>query len=69
MDIRNNRIIDKKISENRNESMENIMDRVILEMEPDKILDRTWNNSGQYLNSRRQILCVDIMVKIEKAIG
>lgn len=49
------------------ERMGNIMGGVILEMESDKIWDRAWNNawnkSGQYTDSRRQILCVDNMVK------
>lgn len=53
------------------ERMGNIMGRVILEMESDKIWDRAWNSawnnawnkSGQYADSRRQILCVDNMVK------
>ena len=49
------------------EWMGNIMGGVILEMESDKIWDRAWNNawnkSGQYADSRRQIVCVDNMVK------
>lgn len=45
------------------ERMGNIMGGIILEMESDKIWDRVWNKSGQYADSRRQVLCVDNMVK------
>lgn len=54
-------------NEDYKERMGNIMGGVILEMESDKIWDRAWNNawnkSSQYADSRRQILCVDNMVK------
>ena len=43
--------------------MGNIMGGVILEMESDKIWDRAWNKSGQYADSRRQVLSIDNMVK------
>ena len=60
-----------KGNEEYKERMGNIMGGVILEMESDKIWDKAWNTawntawnkSGQYADSRRQILCVDNMVK------
>lgn len=52
-----------KGNEEYKERMGNIMGGVILEMESDKIWDKAWDKSGQYADSRRQILCVDNMVK------
>lgn len=52
-----------KGNEDYQERMGNIMGGVILEMESDKIWDKAWDRSRQYTDSRRQILCVDNMVK------
>lgn len=56
-----------KGDEDYKERMGNIMGGVILEMESDKIWDRVWNKawnqSGQYADSRRQVLSIDNMVK------
>lgn len=59
------RILDYVGRDNRDykERMGNTMGGVILEMESDKIWDRVWNKSSQFADWRRQILCIDNMVK------